>query len=91
MYETMAKTGMVALLGVTTPIGGTEGDWAQWGLAGLVVMYTLWRDHERERRMSTAIENHQNWVRDTLAQSLNNNANTLQRIEQHMTEKNKKT
>jgi len=64
------KTGMGALLAISVPVGGDGAMWAQWGLAGLVVGYVLWRDWLREKRMSEAIERDHKWVRETLLSAL---------------------
>jgi len=64
------KTGMGALLAISVPVGGDSAMWAQWGLAGLVVGYVLWRDWLREKRMSEAIERDHKWVRETLLAAL---------------------
>lgn len=71
---------MGALLLAALPVGGDPGLWAQWGLAGLVVGYTLWRDHGRERRMSLAIERDHNWVRETLLGALERNTAALEKM-----------
>ena len=59
MIETAIKGTMGFLLLATVPFEGDPSAWAQWGLAGLVVGYTLWRDWQREKRMSEALEKHQ--------------------------------
>lgn len=81
MIETATKAGMgVLLLASVPPIDGELSMWAQWGLAGLVVGYTLWRDWQRERRMSEALEKHQTWVQQTLIIALDRNTRALERI-----------
>lgn len=81
MIETLAKTGILTLLAVTTPLQSTDPSlWAQWGLAGLVVAYVLWRDHHRERRMAASIEAQQRWIRDTLLAALERNAKAMERM-----------
>lgn len=80
MIESAAKVSMGALLLASVPLGGDSGLWAQWGLAGLVVGYTLWRDHVRERRMSFALEKHQTWVQQTLLNALERNTVALERL-----------
>ena len=79
--EIYSKIGMIALLAAAFP-GATldPSVWAQWGLAGLVVSYTLYRDHNREKRMSTAIETDHRWVRETLVDALEQNTKALQRM-----------
>lgn len=80
MIETASKAGMGLLLAASTPIGGDPTLWAQWGLAGLVVGYTLWRDHNRERRMSAAIERDHKWMRETLVDALERNTAALEKV-----------
>ncbi len=80
MIETLTKCGMGLLLVASVPVGGDPGLWAQWGLAGVVVGYTLWRDHTREKRMSSALEKHQEWVRTTLLSALERSTLAIERI-----------
>ena len=53
----------------------------QFGLAGAVIAYVFWRDHQREQRVSTreqqreqrmaeALETHQTWIAETLVAAL---------------------
>ena len=79
MMESVTKAGMGALLIAALPLDGNPEMWAQWGLAGLVVGYTLWRDWSREKRMSEAIEKHQTWVQQTLLCALDRNTRALER------------
>lgn len=80
MTETVLKTGMGVLLLASVPVGGDPGIWAQWGLAGMVVGYTLWRDSIRERRMAEALERHQNWTQATLLSALERNTAALEKM-----------
>ena len=81
MIETLAKISMGVLLIVSTPVeDATPGLWAQWGLAGVVVSYVLWRDWQRERRMATAIDSQQRWIRETLVGTLERNATAMERM-----------
>lgn len=80
MLEMTAKAGMGLLLAAAAPIGGDSTLWAQWGLAGLVVGYTLWRDHHRERRMSESIDKDHKWVRETLVDALERNTAALEKM-----------
>lgn len=81
MIESIAKTGMVALLAGSAPVDSAEPSlWMQWGLAGVVVAYVLWRDWQREKRMSAAIEGQQKWIRDTLVGALERNAKAMERM-----------
>jgi hypothetical protein len=77
----LAATSMAALLAASVPIGGDSGMWAQWGLAGLVVAYTLWRDMDREKRMATALAENHAWVRQTLLAALERNSAALERMD----------
>jgi sensor domain CHASE-containing protein len=77
----MAKTVMLGLVAASVPVGADEPAlWMQWGLAGVVVAYVLWRDWQRERRLSTAIEGQQRWIRETLVATLERNAGAMERM-----------
>jgi hypothetical protein len=78
--ESLVKGSMGLLLIASTPLGGDSSAWAQWGLAGMVVGYTLWRDHQRERRMSQAIDKHQAWVQGTLLNAMERNTVAMERL-----------
>ena len=83
-----AKTVMLTLMAASVPIDSVEPAlWMQWGLAGVVVAYVLWRDWQRERRLSSAIEAQQRWIRETLVGTLEPNAGAMERmaawLEQH--------
>ncbi len=80
MTETLAKAGMGALLLASIPVGGDPTLWAQWGLAGAVVGYTLWRDWQRERQMTESIERQNEWVRNTLVKALERNSVAMEKI-----------
>ncbi len=81
MIETVAKMSMVGLFAAATPIDATETSlWAQWGLAGVVVAYVLWRDWQREKRMGAAIDGQQKWIRETLVGALERNAKAMERM-----------
>ena len=84
MTNTLAKTGIGVLLFASAPVGGDPTLWAQWGLAGVVVAYTLWRDHAREKRMSEAIERNSKWVRETLVDALERNTSALEKMSTRM-------
>jgi hypothetical protein len=81
VIETIAKSAMLGLFAAAAPVEATEPTlWAQWGLAGLVVAYVLWRDWQREKRMSAAIDGQQRWIRDTLVAALERNAAAMERM-----------
>ena len=81
MIETVAKMSMVGLFAAATPIDATEPSlWAQWGLAGVVIAYVLWRDWQREKRMGAAIDGQQKWIRETLVGALERNAAAMERM-----------
>ena len=80
MIETAAKFGMGALLLVSVPPTPDPELWAQWGLAGAVVAFTLARDWNREKRMSEALEKHQAWTQQTLLNALERNTKAIERI-----------
>ncbi|MBA3936828.1 MAG: hypothetical protein H0X38_05150 [Planctomycetes bacterium] len=81
MIDAALKIGMATLLVAALPSEPAEpGLWAQWGLAGAVVAYVLWRDAQREQRMAEAIERQQTWVRNTLMHALERNAHAMERV-----------
>ncbi|MBA2480463.1 MAG: hypothetical protein H0V44_07355 [Planctomycetes bacterium] len=81
MIESLAKTSMVLLIAASAPIESAESAlWCQWGLAGMVVAYVLWRDHHRERRMASAIDAQQRWIRDTMVTALDRNGKVMERM-----------
>ena len=88
LAETGMKCGMACLMVAAVPgaDGGSEV-WAQWGLAGLVVGFTLWRDYLREKAMAAAMEKRQaeavgqqKWVQDTLMGALERNTLAMQSL-----------
>ncbi len=81
MIETLAKSTMLLLFAGSAPIDAPDSSlWFQWGLAGVVIAYVLWRDHQRERRMAAAIDAQQKWIRETLVHALERNAQALERV-----------
>lgn len=80
MTASAMRCGMGLLLIAAVPVGGDPGVWAQWGLAGMVVGYTMWRDWNRERRLSEDLQTHQAWVRDTLLEALERNTVALEKV-----------
>ena len=81
VIETIAKMSMIGLLAGSAPVESVEPAlWMQWGLAGVVVAYVLWRDWQREKRMGTAIDNQQKWIRETLVGALERNAKAMERM-----------
>ncbi len=82
--ETIVKTGMGALLLAAIPVDGDPGLWAQWGLAGAVVGYTLWRDWQRERQMRDSTELQNEWVRNTLVKALERNSVAMEKVVERM-------
>ena len=81
MIETIAKLGMLGFYAAAAPVDAAEPSlWAQWGLAGVVVSYVLWRDWQREKRMGAAIDSQQKWIRETLVGALERNATAMERM-----------
>jgi len=80
VIETATKATMGLLLIASTPVGGDAASWGQWGLAGLVVAYTLYRDGQREKRMSEALEKHQQWMQGTLLSALERSSLAMERV-----------
>jgi hypothetical protein len=81
MIETLTKLTMLGLFAAATPVETTDASlWANWGLAGVVVAYVIHRDWQREKRLSSAIEGQQRWIRETLVQTLERNAVAMERM-----------
>ena len=80
MLDSALKLTMALMLVAIVPVDGDTSAWAQWGLAGLVVGYTLWRDWRREQRMSESLERHYAWLRDELLVALNRNFQAIERM-----------
>ena len=80
MITSMMRGTMGLLFAASVPTSPDPGQWAQWGLAGLVISYVMWRDWQRERRMSEDLQKHQTWVRDTLLDALERNTAALERM-----------
>jgi hypothetical protein len=80
MTESVLKFSMGLLLVASVPVDGAPELWMQWGLAGLVVAYTLWRDWQRERRMSETLDKHQIWVQQTLLGALERNTVAVEKL-----------
>jgi len=78
--ENYPKLFLAMLLAAAVPLGGETTLWAQWGLAGIVVGFTLWRDYLREKRMSEAHEADHTWVRETLVDALERNTAALEKV-----------
>lgn len=73
----VVRVGMGLLLAMAAPIGGDGQDWARWGLAGLLVGYTQWRDWHRENEMRSAREADQKWIREQMIPALANSTHAL--------------
>jgi hypothetical protein len=81
MIDAIAKVSMGILFVAATPVDAAVPElWAQWGLAGVVVGYVLWRDWQREKRMGAAIDLQQKWIRETLVETLAHNAAVMERV-----------
>jgi hypothetical protein len=81
LTDLLPKVGLLAMFGIAAPGADDDGSaWAQWGLAGVVIGFTLWRDQVREARMGAALDRHQAWVRDTLTTALAQNTAALQEV-----------
>jgi hypothetical protein len=74
MHDTVIQHSVSALmwllLAAAVPLGADGQTWAQWGLAGLLVGYTQWRDWRREEQMRAARESDHNWAREKMLPAL---------------------
>ncbi len=81
MIATIAKMSMLGLFAAAVPVeGGDPSVWANWGLAGIVVGFTLYNDWQREKRLGAAIDSQQKWIRETLVGALERNATAMERM-----------
>lgn len=82
-WGTAVKAGMVALWAVGSPLADDPPSlslMAQWGLAGVVVAFVLWRDYHREQAMRADAAKQDQWVRDTLIKALKANTRALRSL-----------
>lgn len=75
---------MVAVLLAIVPDVGDPRAWGEWGLAGLVVGFTCFRDWQREKAMRELMASDQRWVRTTLIGALQRNTAVLEKTEQRV-------
>lgn len=78
VIQHIVSTAMLALLAVAAPLGADAQAWAQWGLAGLLVGYTQWRDWRREEQMRAAREADHNWAREKMLPALERCSTVIQ-------------
>lgn len=52
----------------------------QWGLAGVVIAYVLYRDHQRETSMRAQSEEEQRWIKETLITAINQSTTAINRV-----------
>lgn len=88
MLATLWKIGLVATWLASVPVGGPTSDWTQFGLAGAVVAFVLWRDYRREDRFQSVIaawearvDKLQLWIQAKLMTALSANTRALEQIE----------
>jgi len=73
--------GVVSGLFAVIPDADASGNvWAQWGLAGLVCGVTLYRDWQREQRMSAAMDAQTKWVQETLVAALDRQSAAIEKL-----------
>lgn len=78
--EKLAFVGVFAvfgLLGMVIPEAEGLEILANWGLAGVVVAFVLWRDWAREKRMSKALDQRDSWIRGTLVDVIDRNTKAM--------------
>lgn len=71
--------GSLVAVGVVVPSELTPELFMQWGLAGLVVALVMWRDWQREKRMSTSMEKQAKWIQETMLDALRSNTKAIDR------------
>jgi len=76
-----------AVMLAALPTGDDLSIWMQWGLAGVVVAYTLYMSWLREVRMSKELERQQEWTRTTLVQAIERNNAVLEKLLRRLSEK----
>lgn len=62
--------GLCAATAPTIQGAGAFGYVAQWGLAGTIILVTLWRDYQREKHMQRVLNEHERYIRTELHTSL---------------------
>jgi hypothetical protein len=66
------------MLAEALPTAGVMSEtWAQWGLAGIVVAFVLWRDREREKEMREQQKQQSEFVQTVLVTTLKENTEKL--------------
>jgi len=79
------------LMAAAMPGDASASIWAQWGLAGVVVAYTLWRDADREKRLGSALDaqalrldevqrKHAEFIQGVLMDALERNTAAIQQL-----------
>lgn len=56
------------------------GDVTQWGLAGAIILFTLWRDWQREGRMSLKNHELEEYIRTEMRQVVEANTKALHEV-----------
>jgi len=65
---------------ILRPDAGIVIPWGQWGLAGGVIAFVLWRDWDRERRMAERSMQQEDWARSRLLDTLETVAAAISRL-----------
>ena len=77
--------GVLANASAGTPNGSMIEEWGKWGLAGVIILYTLWRDWDREKRMSTDLNARDAWSKTEMQTALTKNTEALVKHEAAVT------
>lgn len=83
MFDAISKLSMGLFFIAAAPLDASTSDiWLQWGLAGVVIAYTLARDWQREKRMYEELNRHHLWAQSTLMAALDRSSIAIEKITQ---------
>ena len=68
----------VGLVSATIP--PIDQQWGQWGLAGIVIGFVMYRDYRREDKLSDRLGKQEDWIKKELAETINKNTIVIERL-----------
>jgi hypothetical protein len=68
-------------------LGATVGEpidpqWGEWGLAGIVIGIVMYRDYRREDRLAERLSKQEDWIKDSLVETLQENTAAIEKLAQ---------